>query len=158
MEKLHRKIFINAPRARVWDVMLADDTYRDWTSAFSPGSYYKGDWSEGSKILFLGPHPDGSGEGGMVSRIRENRQHEFISIEHLGIVRDGIEDTESAEAKKWAPAYENYLLTDTDGGTELSVEMDIEGEQKENFDKMWTEALSRLKEIAEKQMDLTEGS
>jgi hypothetical protein len=149
MEKLHRKIFIGAPRARVWDVMLSDDTYRDWTSAFSPGSYYKGDWSEGSKILFLGPNPEGSGEGGMVSRIRENRRHEFISIEHLGIVRDGIEDTESPEAKKWAPAFENYLLTDSSGGTELSVEMDIEGEQRESFEKMWTDALSRLKEIAE---------
>ena len=151
MEKLHRKIFINAPRAHVWDVMLADGTYRAWTSAFTPGSYYKGDWSEGSKILFLGPNPDGSGEGGMVSRIRENRLHEFISIEHLGIVRDGIEDTESAEAKKWTPANENYLLTDSNGGTELSVEMDIEGEQRENFGKMWTDALSRLKEIAERE-------
>lgn len=150
MDKLHRKIFINAPRARVWDVMLADDTYREWTSAFTPGSYYKGDWSEGSKILFLGPNPDGSGEGGMVSRIRENCRHEFISVEHLGIVHDGVEDTESPAAKKWAPAYENYTFTDSNGGTELMVEMDIAAEEKESFDKMWVDALSRLKEIAER--------
>jgi uncharacterized protein YndB with AHSA1/START domain len=69
MEKLHFEILINAPRERVWDVMLADETYRDWTSAFHPGSYFKGDWSEGSKMLFLGPNEDGS-EGGMVSTIR----------------------------------------------------------------------------------------
>ena len=149
MEKLSRTIFINAPRERVWDVMLADDTYRQWTSAFNPGSYYKGDWSEGSKILFLGPAPDGSGEGGMVSRIRENRPHEFISIEHLGIVHNGVEDTESAEAKKWAPAYENYTLANKNGGTELTIEMDIEAKEKQNFEKMWTDALSRLKKIAE---------
>src|SRR5688572_26021299 len=111
MEKLRQTIFINAPRERVWDVMLSDETYRQWTSAFNPGSYYKGDWKEGSKILFLGPNPDGSGEGGMVSRIKENRPHEFISIEHLGIVQNGVEDTESEEAKKWAPAYENYTFT-----------------------------------------------
>lgn len=149
MDKLRRKIFINAPRAHVWDVMLADETYRDWTSAFSPGSYYKGDWSEGSKILFLGPNPEG-GEGGMVSRIRENRRHEFISVEHLGIFRDGVEDTESAEAKKWAPAYENYTFSDSNGGTELSVEMDIEAENRESFETMWTDALERLKAIAER--------
>lgn len=149
MEKLRRNIFINAPRERVWDVMLADDTYREWTSAFHPGSYYKGDWSEGSKILFLGPSEE-SGEGGMVSRIRENRRHEFISVEHLGIVQDGVEDTESAAAKAWAPAYENYTFADSNGGTELTIEMDIQADQKENFEKLWTDALSRLKTIAER--------
>jgi Activator of Hsp90 ATPase homolog 1-like protein len=149
MEKIRHTIFINASRERVWDVMLAPDTYRQWTAAFTPGSYYKGDWSEGSKILFLGPNPDGSGESGMVSRIRENRPYEFISIEHLGIVRNGVEDTESAEAKKWAPAYENYTFAEKNGGTELTVEMDIESKEKETFDTMWTNALSQLKEIAE---------
>jgi len=150
MEKLRQNIFINAPRERVWDVMLADDTYRDWTSAFHPGSYYKGDWSEGAKILFLGPSPDGGGEGGMVSRIRENRRHEYISVEHLGIVQNGVEDTESAAAKAWAPAYENYTFADSNGGTELTIEMDIQAEEKENFEKLWTDALSRLKAIAER--------
>src|SRR5688500_11936760 len=148
MEKLRQSIRINAPRERVWDVMLADDTYRQWTNAFHPGSYYKGDWSEGSKILFLGPGPDG-GEGGMVSRIKENRPHEFISIEHLGIVHNGVEDTESAEAKKWAPAYENYTFADKNGGTELSIEMDMDPNAKEKFEEMWRNALTQLKQIAE---------
>ena len=148
MDKLRQAIHIDAPRDRVWDVMLGDETYRQWTSAFHPGSYYKGDWSTGSKILFLGPGPDG-GEGGMVSRIRENRLHEFISIEHLGIVQDGVEDTESAAAKQWAPAYENYTFTDSGGGTELSVEMDIESSEKQKFETMWLNALRQLKQIAE---------
>ena len=149
MEKLRRTILINAPRERVWDVMLADDTYRQWTSAFHPGSYFKGDWSQGSKILFLGPGADGAGEGGMVSRIQENRLHELISIQHLGIVVDGVEDTESPEAKKWAPAYETYTFTEKGSGTELTVEMDIEEKERENFDRMWAGALARLKTIAE---------
>lgn len=150
MEKLRQSIFIEAPRARVWDAMLADDTYREWTSAFHPGSYYKGDWSEGSKILFLGPNSEGPGEGGMVSRIHANRPHEFISIEHLGIVQDGVEDTESPAAKAWTPAFENYTFADRDGGTELTIEMDILTDQKENFEKLWADALARLKSIAER--------
>jgi len=149
MEKLRQTIFINAPRERVWDVMLSDGTYRQWTSAFHPGSYYRGDWSQGSKILFLAPNADGSGEAGMVSRIRENRPQEFISIEHLGIVHNGAEDTESPEAKKWAPAYENYTFVEKNGGTELTIEMDIDANERQNFDKLWTDALARLKEIAE---------
>ena len=150
MEKLRQSIFINAPRAHVWDVMLADETYRDWTSAFHPGSYYKGDWSEGSKILFLGPGADGAGEGGMVSRIHANRPHEFISIEHLGIVQDGVEDKESPSAKAWAPAFENYTFADSNGGTELTIEMDIQADQRANFEKLWADALARLKSIAER--------
>jgi uncharacterized protein YndB with AHSA1/START domain len=149
MEKLRKSVFIDAPRERVWDVMLSDDTYRQWTTAFSPGSYYKGDWSKGSKILFLGPNPDGSGESGMVSRIRENEPHRYLSIEHLGIVKNGVEDTESAEAKKWAPAFENYTFVDRNGGTELTIEMDIEEKEKQTFETMWDDALSRLKKLAE---------
>jgi hypothetical protein len=149
VEQVRRTIFIDAPRERVWDVMLADATYRDWTTPFSPGSHYRGDWSQGSKILFVGLLPDGAGEMGMVSRIAESRPHEFISIEHLGIYKNGVEDTESPEAKKWAPAYENYSFAGKNGGTALEVEMDIDGAELENFGKMWDAALARLKAIAE---------
>src|SRR5688500_15532037 len=112
MTKLRKTIFIKAPRNRVWDVMLCDDSYRQWTATFNPGAYYKGDWSQASKFLFLGPNPNGPGEGGMVSRIRENRLHEYISVEHLGIVQNGVEDTESEEAKKWAPGYAHYTFAE----------------------------------------------
>lgn len=149
METLRKTIFIDAPRALVWDVMLADESYRDWTSAFSPGSHYRGEWSEGSKILFVGPSPDGTGESGIVSRIAECRPHEFLSIEHRGIYRDGVEDTESPEAKKWAPAYENYTFREKDGGTELTIEMKLDPTEIESFGTTWEAALARLKVIAE---------
>ncbi len=130
--------------------MLDDESYREWTTAFNSGSYYKGDWSKGSKILFLGPNPDGSGEGGMVSRIVENKPYEFISIEHLGIVKDGIEDTTSEVARKWTPVLENYTFTEKDGATEVTVDMDMEDEHAEMFKKMWLEALQLLKAMAER--------
>ncbi len=150
-EKMHVSIHIDASREKVWHTMLDLDSYKEWTTAFNPGSYYRGSWEEGSKILFLGPNPDGtSGEGGMVSRIRENREFEYISIEHLGIYKDGIEDTESEEAKKWAPAYENYKFIEKDGGTVVQVDMDILPEFREEFEKMWNLGLQKLKEIAER--------
>ncbi len=149
MQKIHFSIFVIAPKEKVWDTMLDDASYREWTTAFNPGSYYKGDWSQGSKILFLGPNPDGSGEGGMVSRIQENRQYEFISIEHLGIIQNGVEDTTSEEVKKWTPAFENYTFTEKDGGTEVSVDMDVADEYKGMFEDMWPKALQILKELVE---------
>ncbi len=131
--------------------MLGDTTYREWTESFHAGSYYKGDWSEGSKMLFLGPDETGKKEGGVVSRVKENRKYEFISIEHLGMVMDGIEDTTSEEVKKWTPAFENYTFTEKDGGTEVSVDMEVANDEfKEMFEGMWPKALLKLKEIAER--------
>ena len=148
MQKLHTSIFINAPREKVWDTMLSKDTYSEWTKAFNPGSRFEGNWEQGSKILFLGPGENG--EGGMVSRIAESRKPEFVSVEHLGIVANGVEDTTSEEAKKWSPAFENYTFNEKDGGTELIVDMDIEEENKPMFEEMWVNALKLLKEISER--------
>lgn len=150
MRKLHFSILINAPKEKVWHAMLDDATYREWTEAFNEGSYYKGDWSEGSKMLFLGPDPKTGKESGMVSRIAENRFGEFLSIEHLGLIMNGVEDTESEEAKKWAPAFENYTFIAKEGGTELIVDMDSEESMAEEFSRMWPDALERLKKIAER--------
>ena len=151
MEKLHYSIHINAPREKVWNTMLNDETYREWTRVFNDGSYYKGDWSEGSEILFLGPSPvDGKSEGGMVSRIMENRLHEYISIEHLGMINNGVIDTTSDEVKKWTPSFENYTFEEKDGGTDLSIDVDIYEEMKQEFDEMWPKALEKLKELSEK--------
>lgn len=100
-------------------------------------------------MLFLGPDPSTGKEGGMVSRIAEIRPHEFVSIQHLGIVADGIEDTTSEMAKKWAPAFENYTFLDVDGGTEVLVDMDVEDEYAEMFRGMWADGLTRIKQIAE---------
>lgn len=150
MNRLHFSILIDAPKQRVWHTMLDDRTYREWTRAFNPGSYYRGDWNEGSKILFLGPDPETGEEGGMVSRIAESKRYESVSIEHLGIVRDGKEDTTSEIARKWTPAFENYTFKERDGGTEVLVDVDVEDEYVESFQQMWHDALQELKELAEK--------
>ena len=72
MQKLKFSIEINATKEKVWNTMLEDKTYRIWTEVFSKGSHFIGDWSKGSKILFLGPNENGE-MGGMVSRIKENK-------------------------------------------------------------------------------------
>ncbi len=150
MEKLSFEIHINAPVEKVWGTMLDDATYRIWTKPFNDsGSYYKGDWSEGSKILFLGKNEDGT-ESGMVARIKENRSHEFISIEHLGLVLNDVEDTTSDEVKKWTPAFENYTFTPSDDGTTVSVTVDTNEEYAAMFEGMWPKSLQILKELCEK--------
>ena len=94
MEQLKFSIKINSPKAKVWQVMLNDETYRIWSEIFHPCSYYKGSWDEGSRIDFLGPTENG--EMGMITRIKANRKEEHISIEFLGMYINGEEDHSSS--------------------------------------------------------------
>ena len=52
-KKINVSIFINAPKEKIWSVLLDDKTYRKWTSVFMEGSYAEGNWQQGSKILFM---------------------------------------------------------------------------------------------------------
>jgi uncharacterized protein YndB with AHSA1/START domain len=145
MKTLHFETTIDAPRADVWDVMLRDETYRIWASAFMEGSYYEGTWDKGSRILFMAP----DGSSAMISEIAESRPHEFLSLRHLGMMKDGVEDTESPEVRKWAPAYENYTFEDHAGGTRLSIDLDMPSEWEEMMNESWPKALEKLREICE---------
>jgi hypothetical protein len=144
MEKLVFSTSINATPEKVWNILWTDATYRKWTTAFMEGSYAVTDWKEGSKVLFL----DGKGMG-MVSRIAVNRPNEYMSIEHLGEVKDGVEDTTSDRVKAWAGAHENYTLKKINDQTELTIDMDITEEYKEMFAQIWPKALANVKQLSE---------
>lgn len=145
-ERLQFTIDIAAPVARVWDTMLSQPTYSDWTSAFAQGSTYEGSWEQGQRILFLGP--DGNG---MVSEIAENRRHAFLSIRHLGMRVDGKEDFDSPQVRAWTPAYENYTFEAIPGGTRLRVDQDMAPEYAQFMRDTWPKALARLKALSEGQ-------
>lgn len=153
MNRLHFSIIIEAPRERVWETMLGDEGYRKWTDAFMPGSHFEGDWSGGSAMRFLAPGE--KGDKGMVSRIRENRLHEFVSIEHLGLIKDGIEEPQGTAAD-WSGALENYTFRDKGGATEVLVDVDTIEEYREYLETAWPKALQSLKELTEKQGRLSE--
>jgi L-rhamnose mutarotase len=145
MQKINFSISINAPKEKVWKVLWNDDSYRKWTSAFAEGSYAVTDnWKEGTKVKFL--DPKGSG---MISKVAANRANEYMSFEHLGEIKDGVEDTNREKVKEWAGATENYTLKEKDGVTELSIDMDISDEYKDMFMQMWPKALEQVKILSE---------
>ena len=146
MKPMLFSITIRATKERVWNTMLQQETYRIWTAEFGEGSYYEGSWEQGKKIRFLGP----DGSGGMTSVIAENKPYQFISIKHLGIVKNGIDDTESPEAKAWSTAYENYTFAERGGSTELKVELSaIPAEFEQYMSEAWPRALAKLKALCE---------
>jgi hypothetical protein len=145
MEKLNFSRSIDAPREKVWQVLWDDSSYREWTSVFSNGSYAETeDWAEGSTVRFL----DSSGQG-MVSTVVANNPFKFMSFRHLGMVKDGVEDTDSDQVKAWAGAMENYTLDQSNGTTNLVIDIDITPEYKEYFDRTWPQALDKIKTLSE---------
>jgi len=148
-EKIRFDKVINVPVSKVYNSMIDDKHYREWTAIFNSGSYFKGSWNKGSKILFIGTSETGE-VGGMVSRIKENIVNKFISIEHNGILKGEEEITSGPEVEKWAGGLENYVFTETKDGTLVTVEMDSLEEFKSYFMETWPKALDKLKEICER--------
>ena len=144
MQRHQFKTEINAPREKVWQVLWGDDTYPQWTAPFTEGSRAISDWKKGSKVLFV----DGKGSG-MVSRVAENIPNEYMSFEHLGEVKEGVEDTTSEKVKQWAGAHENYTLKDLGGKTELITDIDLDAEFAEMFKNIFPKALAKAKELSE---------
>ena len=138
-------IWIQAPRDTVWSVMLDRPTYEQWTAAFCEGSTYEGGWKQGDRIRFLSP----TGEG-MFAQIAESRRPEFVSIRHLGMIANGVEDTSSEQARAWAPAFENYSFAEANGGTQLQVDVDVLPDFEQFMKDTFPEALGRLKELCER--------
>lgn len=142
MKKLRFENHIQAPAEKVWRTLWDDATYRQWTSGFSEGSYAVSDWQEGSEVQSL--TPDGSG---MYSRIARLVPNEFMSFEHLGELKNGHK-----EDQQWAGAMENYSLSEENGATTLSVDLDVASEEFEKyFSELFPTAMQKVKELSEKE-------
>lgn len=150
MKKLKFSQDIDATPEVVWDRMLGDASYRIWTSAFMEGSYYVGSWNKGDKIRFLSP-----GGHGMLSEIAESRPQEYVSIRHIGMIMNGVEDTTSEQVKAWMPAYENYTFVRTASGTRVEVDTDMADDFCSYMEDTWPRALAKLKTICEQGMKVS---
>jgi len=144
LKKIYFTTEIEAPREKVWKTLWDDTTYRAWTSVFSEGSRAISDWKEGSKILFV----DGS-HSGMYSRIAEMKPNTFMSFEHLGIMKDGVELPLDEQTKAWSGSREEYNLTSKGKITVLEVSLDSDNDYVDYFSKTFPKALQKVKELSE---------
>ncbi|REG99015.1 SRPBCC family protein [Flavobacterium aquicola] len=152
MTKLQYTININAPVAKIYDLMLgisSKSTYEEWTSLFNPTSTYEGSWDKGSKILFIGVDEKGE-KGGMVSRIAENIPNKFVSTQHYGLLKADKEITEGPEVEKWANGFEKYTFEENNGTTKVIVDLDTSEDFLDYMNEAYPKALDKLKEICEK--------
>ncbi len=145
---LHYEIHIHAGVEKVYNTLIDEKLYTEWTKAFNNDAHFIGSWTKGSKIQFIGEDQNG-GTGGVVSRIKENIPNRYISIEHLGMVQNGKEIYDDPKAEMWAGALENYTFVNQNGMTQLVVDVDADKSYKAYFDETWPKALLHLKTICE---------
>lgn len=144
MKRIQLERTFNTTPERLWELIVDPDHYRFWTSVFSEGSDFRGDWSEGSQMRFTTDNPSGV-EDGMLSEIVENRWPEFLSIHHIGLVIDGIEDYDSPMSKEWTPAYENYrFIKKSENQCTFILEQDIPIPHVEIFTANWQKAFDAM--------------
>lgn len=144
MKKSKFTVSIDAPKEKVWQTLWNDDTYPKWTVVFSEGSKAVSDWNEGSKILFVNENNDG-----MHSVIAKKIDTEIMNFKHRGMVKNGIELPEDEISKSWSGATENYRLSEANGITTLTVEIDIVKEYLDYFNEKFPLALDVVKKLSE---------
>ncbi|MDQ0064355.1 SRPBCC domain-containing protein [Chryseobacterium lathyri] len=142
MHKLFFEIQIEAPPEKVWDVLWSDMTYRQWTTAFTEGSFYMGTFEEGSIMKFFDPN-----NNGMYSRVEKNIANKEMKFLHLGEIYDGVETEQN-----WGEATERYILEEIPTGTILKIEIQTPEEFKDFFEEKFPNALGIVKNLSENQL------
>ena len=144
MKKQTFTITIKAPKEKVWNAMWTDENYRKWTAAFCEGSYIKYNQKQGERVHFLTPNGDG-----MYSELTTLVPNEKMHFTHIGNLKNFEEQPLDEEAKAWTGAKENYTLTEQNGSTIITVEMDIAEQYWDYFNETFGKGLATIKEIAE---------
>lgn len=144
MKKLKFEIKINAPKAKVWDILWNDETYRKWTAIFHEGSHMVADWKLGGKVKFLGPD-----KSGMLSRITELDEPNAVVFEHYGMIDKEVEDTTSDMATAFAGALETYHLSEDNGVTTLNASVETSEEYEEIMTNGFNKGMEVVKSLSE---------
>ncbi|MFT0694791.1 SRPBCC domain-containing protein [Acinetobacter bereziniae] len=144
MITLKYDIKIHATAQKVWNILWDTHTYSQWTQSFCETSQMQSDWKIGGETLFQ----DANGDG-MVATIVELEQFKKVVFKHLGILRNGIADTTSAETQEWNGTFEQYHLDEQNGITTLHAEVETAEEYQEMMDRGFQQGFAVVKSLAE---------
>ncbi len=139
--RLRFSIDIKTEKAKVWNALWNENSYREWAGIFFEGSYAVTDnWKVGSTVLFLSPD-----QSGIYSTIEKHIPNKIIQFKHIGSVLEGKEQPVNHETETWSGATESYSLTEEKGTVTLLVEIDILDEHLDFMKNTFPKALERVK-------------
>lgn len=143
MKIIRKTIEIEAPKEKVWSVLLEDNYNRIWMAEFMEGSHAVTDWIVGHKVRFLD-----SNNNGIVGTITAKQPYDKIEMVYEGEVRNGEDDLESDMGKAMNGSRENYYLSETNGVTTLNIEVDMAEEWCDMMAAAWDKALVKIQELS----------
>lgn len=137
-------IKINAPKEFVWDTMIGTNTYPKWIKGFSENSQIIGEWVQGTKVDFIDPNM-----GGTRALLEIVDKPNRILAKHIAMLSKDRKPEERAE--KWVGTLEEYILTEDEGVTTLTIKMHLHPDFEEMLSSGWKVSLKLLKELCEQQ-------
>ena len=143
MRKMPFTIEIQASKEKVWSTLWDDKTFLDWGNIIDEGQYKVGEMKEGNEVQFISS-VSGYGVTSLIEKLTPN---EFVSFRQMA---DTKESGEQEREKEWTGGEESYSLSEKDGFTTVTVELDIPAGQEETFKVRFPRALERVKILAEK--------
>jgi uncharacterized protein YndB with AHSA1/START domain len=148
MENMKFSVAINAPVEKVFENMLGQDGYPQWTSVFNPSSSFEGTWAQDEKISFIGISKEGKKEG-LVGIVRQFKPNDYVSIEYIGLLDGDQVISEGKEVESWVGSHENYTFKANGNQTIVTVDLDVVEPYIGYFKETYPKALEKLKQITE---------
>ena len=139
MKLLEFKTQINAPADKVWKVLFTQDENRNWPSAVNEGTYFEGNWEEGSVMRFLDDE-----NNGMYNQIEKNIPNRELVMKHLGWIYDG-----ELSPQDWEDSTVTYLLESNENGTLLTGKINALDEFVDFFNSKYPSNFEKVKKLSE---------
>lgn len=135
---IKKKVEINAPSAKVWDILFEPENLKKWAGAFYPGTYADSTWEHGAIVKWFG-----GGMLGAKGRVEEASPGSLMLVRYW-------DDINAAEDSPLGSYVEKYELTESGGKTELAIEAGpLPKEHIEKHEPMWDKAVELIKQAAE---------
>ncbi|SCY34648.1 SRPBCC family protein [Flavobacterium caeni] len=143
MKTIQKTKQINAPKEKVWNVLLEDAHNRIWMTEFMEGAHAQTDWIQGHKVRFLD-----NDNNGIVGTIKSKQPYDKIEMVYEGEVRNGVDDFESEMGQAMNGSRENYYLSENNGVTTLKVEVDMGEDWYDTMSEAWDRALVKIDDLS----------
>ena len=138
---------INKPREFVFDKIIDQSVYADWTKAWGGDMTFVGDWKEGTNVTLMDKK-----RGGTKVLIEEFKPGEYIRAKHIAMVNsDNIEiELTDDNMRKWIGSVDEYYFEEeSDYKTTLKMVLTVDEVFQQMYDDTWPKALQFFKEVCE---------
>ncbi|WP_423363076.1 SRPBCC family protein [Mycoplasma sp. P36-A1] len=140
MKRIHKEIILISAPEIIWNVLTEKTNYEKWTSIFAPSSTFIGEMKLNEQLIFT----NGQGSG-LVAKVTEFAPYKKIVFSFIG----ELENNEVVTKDYYNGVVEEYTIIQQQDKCLLQVDIDILDLYFEDMNKMWDQAIIKIKELVE---------